>query len=156
MTPPVPVVFLSRAVLGRGRWIREATPRPNWHQVSTAINGLDGRTKTVVRLETADPFVTLEVMRATESRSHYLVTHQREAGGGVVLASLDSIEPPATYSFRWAERAYEWPARCAVSKQLALRAARVFLETGGPDPDLCWEAVTHEVFADKRAIPKAP
>jgi hypothetical protein len=103
--------------------------------------------RTVVQLETSTPGVTMEIMKAGD---RYVVTHQHEMGSGLALVILDWTEPPATITCRWGDREYTFPARCSVSKEVAVSAMQRFFELGERAEDLYWEAVTPEVVARVR------
>ena len=139
-----PVKKLFQALVKRGRWGWDVTWRPRWPQVQRALDRVDGRTRGVVVLEVS-PGTSLEVMRTADL---FLVTNQREEGKGGVLVSLDWSDRPERLLFRWSNDVFSWPPRCGVSKELALRAARGFFETGRGDSELSWELVTPEVVED--------
>ncbi len=106
---------------------------PQWAPITTAVNALDGQGKTLVCLE--------------GDRN----THMDIAGGGaagcVVALTYDNekyytlINPAAAghnIPVKIGSESREYPAEMLVSREIALKAAKAFAQTGVAEPSLHW------------------
>jgi hypothetical protein len=107
--------------------------RPSLQDVTTAVQRLDGKTRTLVTLEAAD--------------DHHLAVG---GGGGryIVYVTLDNIQfknliipgksgPKVILTCGGQEG--DFAAKQCVDLDAATRAAETFALTGQPDPELAWE-----------------
>lgn len=111
----------------------EFVANPHWAPIAKAVGALDGNTKTIVCLE--------------GDRG----THMDIGGGGsegcVVALTYDNakfytlIDPAAAgenIAVKVGGDARPYPANMLVSKDVALKAAKTFAETGAAEPSLHW------------------
>jgi hypothetical protein len=111
----------------------EEVSAPSWQKIELAIRALDGKKRTIVTLG-ADGESHLAV--GGGSSNHYVVYMTFDNMHFLNLTSRGRADETVTLFVGGQDSLF--PENTVVDISLALRAAKVFAETGQPDPTCKW------------------
>lgn len=118
---------------------REMHRDPTWAQVRSAIDLLDGKAVSMVRLSTLAG-TSLSIGGGQDDQ--YVVSGLRGSGASTPL--MDPVQTGEDVGVREGRADRVFAANMVVTKALVIRAAEVFFRNGSFDPALSWDTTSHD------------